>query len=105
MGRMRTERVAGEAQPPRGVQKEGGAILKVPSFRTMIGCTAFSEASYRQQRQSGVDVMLIGTPMQFIWGMRLCIRMFSTWRDTVGGMLIRTPLLSTQGKRTKGRER
>jgi hypothetical protein len=35
----------------------------------------------------------------------LCIRMFDAWRDTVGGMLLRTPLLSMQGKRTKGRER
>jgi hypothetical protein len=42
-------------------KKECGAVLKVPSSK--IVCTDFSEASDRQQRQSGVDVMLIGTPM------------------------------------------
>jgi len=61
MGRMRTERVAREGQPPGGVHKECGAVPKVPSLR--IVCTDFSEANDRQQRQSDVDVMLIGTPM------------------------------------------
>jgi hypothetical protein len=38
-------------------------------------------------------------------GMRLCIRMFDTWRDPEGEILLRTPLLCTQGKRSRGRER